>query len=148
MNYTNLTGWGFYVPERIVPNSELEKVMDTSDAWIQERSGIKERRFFDPKKDTVSNMGTKASLQAIEKAGIEASDIDMIIFATLSSEYFFPGPGVLVQRQLGLKDIPAFDIRQQCSGFVYGLSLADQYIKTGMYKTILLIGNNHSTTDF
>ena len=141
MSYTKLAGWGFYVPERVVPNKELEQYMDTSDEWIQERSGIKERRFFEPGTDTVSNMGAKAARQAIERAGIAVEDVDMIIFATLSSEYFFPGPGVLMQRHLGLKDIPAFDIRQQCSGFVYGLSLADQYIKNGLYKNVLLVGS-------
>lgn len=139
--YSKLTGWGFYVPERIVPNKELEQYMNTSDEWIQERSGIKERRFFEPGKDTISTMALEASNQAIEKAGIKAEDIDMIIMATLSSEYFFPGPGVLLQRLLGLKDIPAFDIRQQCSGFIYGLSLADQYIRNGVYKNILLVGS-------
>ena len=140
MKYSSLTGWGFYVPERIVTNQELEKLMDTSDEWIQERSGIKERRFFEPGKDTVSSMAAAASRQAIEKANIKAEDIDMIVMATLSPDYFFPGSGVLVQRLLGLKNIPAFDIRQQCSGFIYGLSMADQYIKTGTYKTILVIG--------
>jgi 3-oxoacyl-[acyl-carrier-protein] synthase-3 len=141
MKYAKLSGWGFYVPERIVSNAELETLMDTSDEWIQERSGIKERRFFEPGVDSVSSMGAKASRIAIKNAGINAEDIDMIIMATLSSDYYFPGPGVLVQRELGLKDIPAFDIRQQCSGFIYGLSLAEQYIKTETYKNILLIGS-------
>ncbi len=138
---SSLIGWGFYVPERIVTNKELESYIDTSDEWIQERSGIKERRFFKPGKDTVSTMAAEASKKAIEIAGIKTEDIDMIIMATLSPDYFFPGSGVLVQRLLGLKNIPAFDIRQQCSGFIYGLSLADQYIKTGACKTILLIGS-------
>ena len=141
MKYANLKGWGFYVPTRVVPNTELEKYMDTSDEWIRERSGIEERRFFEPGVDTVSTMAFEASKRAIEKAGIKAEDIDMIIMATLSSEYFFPGPGVLLERLLGLKDIPAFDIRQQCSGFIYGLSMAEQYIKTETYKTILLVGS-------
>jgi 3-oxoacyl-[acyl-carrier-protein] synthase-3 len=141
MKYAKLSGWGFYVPERVVTNEELENYMDTSDEWIQERSGIKERRFFEPGKDTVSSMAAEASKQAIKNAGLDASDIDMIIMATLSSDYYFPGPGVLLQRLLGLKNIPAFDIRQQCSGFIYGLSLAEQYIKTGTYKNILLVGS-------
>lgn len=141
MKYAKLSGWGFYVPERVVTNAELETYMNTSDEWIQERSGIKERRFFEPGKDTVSSMAAEASKKAIEKAGINAEDIDMIIMATLSSDYYFPGPGVLLQRLLGLKNIPAFDIRQQCSGFIYGLSLAEQYIKTETYKNILLVGS-------
>ena len=141
MKYAKLSGWGFYVPERVVTNAELETYMDTSDEWIQERSGIKERRFFEPGKDTVSSMAAEAAKQAIENAGIVAEDIDMIVMATLSSDYYFPGPGVLLQRLLGLKNIPAFDIRQQCSGFIYGLSLAEQYIKTGTYKNVLLVGS-------
>lgn len=141
MKYAKLSGWGFYVPERVVTNAELENYMDTSDEWIQERSGIKERRFFEPGKDTVSSMAAEASKVALKNAGIKAEEIDMIIMATLSSDYYFPGPGVLLQRLLGIKNIPAFDIRQQCSGFVYGLSLAEQYIKTGTYKNILLVGS-------
>lgn len=141
MKYAKLSGWGFYVPDRVVTNAELETYMDTSDEWIQERSGIKERRFFKPGVDSVSSMAAKASKQALENAGIVAEDIDMIVMATLSSDYYFPGPGVLLQRLLGLKNIPAFDIRQQCSGFIYGLSLAEQYIKTGTYKNILLVGS-------
>lgn len=141
MKYAKLSGWGFYVPERVVTNAELETYMDTSDEWIQERSGIKERRFFEPGKDTVSSMAAEASKVALKNAGIKAEDIDMIIMATLSSDYYFPGPGVLLQRLLGIKNIPAFDIRQQCSGFIYGLSLAEQYIKTGTCKNILLVGS-------
>jgi 3-oxoacyl-[acyl-carrier-protein] synthase-3 len=141
MKYAKLSGWGFYVPERVVTNAELETYMDTSDEWIQERSGIRERRFFEPGKDTVSSMAAEASKVALKNAGIKAEDIDMIIMATLSSDYYFPGPGVLLQRLLGIKNIPAFDIRQQCSGFIYGLSLAEQYIKTGTCKNILLVGS-------
>jgi len=141
MKYSKLSGWGFYVPERVVSNAELTNYMDTSDEWIQERSGIKERRFFKPGKDTVSSMAAEASKVALKNAGIKAEELDMIIMATLSSDYYFPGPGVLLQRLLGIKDIPAFDIRQQCSGFIYGLSLADQYIKTGSCKNILLVGS-------
>lgn len=141
MKYAKLTGWGFYVPERIVTNAELETYMNTSDEWIQERSGIKERRFIESGKDTVSSMAAAAAKDAIKKAGIKAEDIDMIIMATLSPDYFFPGSGVLLQRLLKIKNIPTFDIRQQCSGFIYGLSLAEQYIKTGASKTILLVGS-------
>lgn len=141
MRRSKIAGLGYYVPEKVVPNSELEKVMDTSDAWIQERTGIKERRFYDPEVDTVSNMGTKASLIALERAGLTAEDVDFIVFATLSPDYFFPGCGVLVQEQLGIKEIGALDVRNQCSGFIYALSVADNFIKTGMYDNILVIGS-------
>jgi len=122
--------------------------MDTSDEWIHERSGIRERRYFTPGEDTVANMGTRAAKMAMERAGVTADDIDFIVFATLNPDYMFPGSGVLVQRELGIhaKGVPALDIRTQCSGFIYGLSVADQFIKTGMYKTVLLIGSEiHSS---
>lgn len=131
---------GHFLPERVVSNEELTKYMDTSDEWITERTGIKTRRFFEPGVDTVSNMGTRAAKMAMEQAGKKPEDIDFIIFATLSPDYNFPGSGVLVQHQLGCDNIGALDVRAQCSGFVYGISVADQYIKTGMYKTILVIG--------
>lgn len=130
-----------YVPPNVVTNDDLTKVMDTSDEWIQERTGIKERRFATRFEDTTTTMGVEAAKIAIERAGITAKDIDFIIFATLSPDYFFPGCGVLVQRSLGMGEIGALDIRNQCSGFVYGISVADQFIKTGMYKNILLIGS-------
>lgn len=129
-----------YVPERVVANEELTHYMDTSDSWIQERTGIQERHFFEEGKDTVSSMGAAAARIALDRAGLTPGDVDMIVFATLSPNYNFPGSGVLLQRELGIPGIPAFDIRQQCSGFVYGLSLADQYIRTGAYKTVLLVG--------
>lgn len=139
---TVIAGIGHYVPERVVPNSELEKLMDTSDAWIQERTGIKERRYGIPHKETTTTMGARAAEKAIERAGINKEDVDMILFATLSPDYFFPGCGVLVQREMGIthKEAPAMDIRNQCSGFVYGLSVADAFIRTGQYKNVLLIG--------
>jgi len=140
MYKSRIIGVGHYVPERIVTNHDLAQIMDTNDEWITERSGIKERRFFNPEKDTVCNMSVKAANMAIERAKIQASEIDMIIFATLSPDYNFPGSGVLVQRELGIPNIPALDIRQQCAGFVYAVSIADQFIKTGMNKTILVIG--------
>ncbi len=144
MYSTRITGIGHYVPERVVTNHDLEKMMDTSDEWIQERTGIKERRWIDPDTDDMpSTMGTKAARIAIKNAGLEPEDIDFIIFATLSPDYYFPGPGVQVQDQLGIGEIGALDVRNQCSGFVYGLSVADQFIKTGMYKNILLIGSEY-----
>ncbi|MCI4667367.1 MAG: ketoacyl-ACP synthase III [Bacteroidia bacterium] len=145
---SKIAGLGYYVPENVVTNNDLAKLMDTSDEWIRERSGIQERRYFTEGKDTVAGMGTQAAKIALERANMQAEDIDMIIFATLNPDYMFPGSGVLVQRELGLhtKGIPALDIRNQCSGFIYGLSVADQFIRTGMYKNILMIGSEiHSS---
>jgi len=133
-------GTGHYVPERIITNEYLSTLMDTNDAWIVERTGIKERRWFEKGKDTVANMAAKASQKALANAGIEASDIDFIVFATITPDYYFPGSGVLLQRELGLANIPALDIRNQCTGFVYAVSVADQFIKSGMYKNVLVVG--------
>jgi len=141
MHYSKITGLGFYVPENIVRNADLEKLMDTSNEWIIERSGIQERRFFTEGKDTVATMGKEAAAMALANAGIGAEDIDFIIFATLSPDYNFPGSGVLLQRMLPFREIGALDVRAQCSGFIYALSIADQYIKSGMYKNILVIGS-------
>ncbi|HET6995391.1 MAG TPA: beta-ketoacyl-ACP synthase III [Chitinophagaceae bacterium] len=138
---TKIAGIGMYVPPNVVTNDDLTSLMDTSDAWIQERTGIQERRFATRYEDTTATMGAEAAKIAIERAGISAQDVDFIIFATLSPDYFFPGCGVLVQRILGMKEVGALDIRNQCSGFLYGISVADQFIKTGMYKNILLIGS-------
>lgn len=140
MKHSQIKGIGHYVPERIVTNDDLSKLMDTNDSWITERTGIKERRFFDPEKDTVAGMAANASRMALERAGLTTKDVDFIVFATITPDYFFPGSGVLMQRELGLEGIGALDIRNACSGFIYGLSVADQFIKTGMYKTILVIG--------
>lgn len=148
MYYSKITGLGFYVPETIVTNQDLEKYMDTSDEWIKERSGIQERRFFTEGVDAVSTMGTRASVIAMERAGIEPQDIDFIIFATLSPDYYFPGSGVLMQRELPFREIAALDVRAQCSGFIYALSIADQYIKTGMYKNILVVGSEIQSNIF
>lgn len=142
MYNSKITGLGYYVPDNVVTNDDLSKVMDTDDAWIQERTGIKERRHVvKGSDDTTTTMGVKAAKIAIERAGIDKDDIDFIVFATLSPDYYFPGPGVLVQRDLGIKTVGALDVRNQCSGFVYGISVADQYIKSGMYKNILVIGS-------
>jgi 3-oxoacyl-[acyl-carrier-protein] synthase-3 len=139
---TKIAGIGSYVPEKTVTNHDLQQVMDTTDEWIQERTGIQERRYAQKHHETSTTMGARAAEIAIERAGISKRDIDFIIFATLSPDYYFPGCGVLLQREMGITDteIPALDIRNQCSGFVYGLSVADQFIKTGMYKNILLVG--------
>lgn len=142
MYNSKIKGLGHYVPENVVTNDDLSKLMDTNDAWIQERTGIKERRHV-TKDDgnSTTSMGVKAAKIAIERAGIDKDEIDFIVFATLSPDYYFPGPGVLVQRDLGIKTVGALDVRNQCSGFIYALSVADQYIKTGMYKNILVIGS-------
>ncbi len=141
MPQTKIAGVGYYVPKNIVTNKDLLQYMDTSDEWIQERSGIKERRYADRTGETTTTMGVEAATIAIERAGITAQDIDFIIFATLSPDYYFPGCGVLLQRAMKMKEIGALDVRNQCSGFVYALSIADQFIKTGMYKNILVVGS-------
>lgn len=146
MYHSKITGLGYYVPNNVVTNDDLSKIMDTNDEWIQERTGIKERRHVIRGEDTTTTMGVKAAKIAIERSGLNTDDIDFVIFATLSPDYYFPGPGVLVQRDLGLKTVGALDIRNQCSGFVYAISVADQYIRSGMYKNILVIGSElHST---
>lgn len=142
MYSTKIAGIGKYIPELTVTNNDLAEDMDTSDEWIQERTGIKERHYGKKHKETTTTMGARASEIAIERAGISKEDVDFIIFATLSPDYYFPGCGVLLQRELGITktEIGALDIRNQCSGFVYGLTVADQFIKSGMYKNILLVG--------
>ena len=140
MPKSKIKGVGFYVPDNVIKNSDLEEIMDTSDEWIQERTGIKERRWVEGDL-TTSLMGTYASKIAIKNANISKNDIDFIIFATLSPDYFFPGSGVLLQKNLQIKEVGALDIRNQCSGFIYGLSVADQYIKSGMYENILVVGS-------
>ncbi len=146
MYHSKISGLGFYVPANTVTNDDLSKIIDTNDEWIQERTGIQERRHIIKGEDTTTSMGVKAAKIAIERAGISNDEIDFVIFATLSPDYYFPGPGVLVQRDLGLKTVGALDVRNQCSGFVYALSVADQYIKTGMYKNILVIGSEVQST--
>jgi 3-oxoacyl-[acyl-carrier-protein] synthase-3 len=146
MYHSKISGLGFYVPSNTVTNDDLSKIIDTNDEWIQERTGIQERRHIINGEDTTTSMGVKAAKIAIERAGISNDEVDFVIFATLSPDYYFPGPGVLVQRDLGLKTVGALDVRNQCSGFVYALSVADQYIKTGMYKNILVIGSEVQST--
>lgn len=140
MKNSRIVGLGHYVPENVVTNHDLAKVIDTSNEWIIERTGIEERRFINPETDTLANMAKKATDMALERSGVDKKAIDFIVFATITPDYFFPGTGVLLQRELGLQGIGALDIRNACSGFIYALSIADQYIKTGMYKSILVIG--------
>jgi 3-oxoacyl-[acyl-carrier-protein] synthase-3 len=140
--HSKIAGLGYFVPEHIVTNDDLAKIMDTNDAWIQERTGITERRHVKKGSgETTTTMGLKAAKIAIERSGVAKEDIDFIVFATISPDYYFPGPGVMLQKELGLRTIGALDIRNQCSGFVYALSVADQYIKTGMYRNILIVGS-------
>lgn len=146
MVHSRITGIGHHVPEQVITNDYLSTIIDTNDDWITERTGIKERRFIDPAKDTVANMAAKASKMALERAGVEAKEIEFIVFATITSDYYFPGSGVLLQRELGLESIPAMDIKNACSGFIYALSTADQFIKTGMYKKVLVIGAEIQST--
>ncbi|HMR15959.1 MAG TPA: beta-ketoacyl-ACP synthase III [Mariniflexile sp.] len=141
MYNSKIIGLGKYVPDNVVTNDDLSKMMDTNDAWIQERTGIQERRWIkEGTGDTSATMGAKAAKIAIERAGLTKDDIDFIVFATLSPDYYFPGCGVQIQDLLEMQTIGALDVRNQCSGFVYAISVADQFIKTGMYKNILVIG--------
>ncbi|RLD30020.1 MAG: 3-oxoacyl-ACP synthase [Bacteroidetes bacterium] len=141
MYNSKIIGLGSYVPDNVVTNDDLSKLMDTTDEWIQERTGIKERRWIEEGSDDSSAiMGAKAARIAIERAGLTKDDIDFIVFATLSPDYYFPGCGVQIQEMLDMKTIGALDVRNQCSGFVYAISVADQFIKTGMYKNVLVIG--------
>ena len=143
---SKISGLGYYVPDNIVTNHDLSEMMDTTDEWIQERTGIKERRWIDPQTDdNTSTMAVKASKIAIERSGLQKNDIDFIVFATLSPDMYFPGGGVRVQDMLDMPTIGALDVRNQCSGFIYALSVADQFIKTGMYKNILVIGSENQS---
>jgi len=145
MRRTQFVSTGMRVPDRIVTNDELAGLMDTSDEWIRQRSGICERRWVAPG-EAGSDLGGEAALMALERAGMEADELDCIIVATLSPDHFFPGTGVFLQRKLGLSGIPCLDVRNQCSGFLYGLSVADAWIRVGQYRRILLVGTEvHST---
>lgn len=146
MQYSKIVGLGHHVPEKVITNDYLSSIMDTNNEWIVERTGIHERRWVDPAKDTVANMAAKASRMALQRAGLTEKDVEFIVFATITPDYFFPGSGVLLQRELGLESIGALDLRNACSGFIYALSVADQFIKTGMYKTILVVGAEIQST--
>lgn len=143
MRRSKIAGIGYYVPEHVVTNHDLTQVMDTTDEWIQERTGIQERRYGQKHRETTSSMAAAASRIACERAGIQPEEVDFIIFATLSPDYYFPGCGVLLQRELGIthREVGALDIRNQCSGFVYALSIGDQFVKTGMYRNVLVVGS-------
>src|SRR5689334_16588579 len=141
MKRSKIRGIGMYVPQNKVTNNDLTKYMETSDAWIKERTGIEERRYAHRTEETTTTMAVKAAEVALERAGMKPTDIDFIVFATLSPDYYFPGCGVLLQRAMKMREIGALDVRNQCSGFVYALSVGDQFIKTGMYKNILVVGS-------
>lgn len=141
MLQSKIAGIGYYVPKNVYTNNDLTRFMDTSDEWIQERTGIKERRYADRIGETTTTMGVEAAKIAIERAHITPEDVDFIIFATLSPDYYFPGCAVLLQREMEMKEVGALDIRNQCSGFIYALSIADQFVKTGMYKNVLVVGS-------
>jgi 3-oxoacyl-[acyl-carrier-protein] synthase-3 len=141
---STITGTGHYVPENIVTNDDLSKLMNTNDQWITERTGIKERRHRENRNDTevtTAFLGMKAAEMALKNAKLAATDLDFIVFATLSPDYYFPGCGVQLQEMLGCKTIGALDVRNQCSGFVYAMSVANAFIKSGTYKNILVVGS-------
>ena len=140
-----ISGTGFFLPPRIVTNDELSSYMDTTDEWIQERTGIKERRYVE-KGVGPSDLAIPATEQALKAAGLKVSDIDFIIFATSTPDFYAPGSGCIIQEKMGFNEIGALDIRVQCSGFIYGLSIAEQYIRTGNFKNILLIGAEVQST--
>jgi 3-oxoacyl-[acyl-carrier-protein] synthase III len=140
-NRAYIRSTGMYVPEKVVTNDDLSKLMDTSDEWIQKRSGIKERRYA-PEGDRTSDLAVRATKNMLDKGEVKEEEIDCIIFATLSPDFHFPGPGVFMQDKLGWSErhIPCYDIRQQCSGFIYGLQMAQAFVETGMYENVLLMG--------
>lgn len=145
MRGSRITGLGHHVPDRVVTNSDLSQWMDTSDEWIRQRTGIEERRWVDGDVGA-SDLAVPAAEQALAEAGIAASDLDMIIFATLSPDINFPGSSCLLQAKLGVPGIATLDIRNQCTGFVYSLAIADQFIRTGAMKHILVVGGEvHSS---
>ncbi len=146
MPNSRIVGLGHHVPDTVITNEYLSSIIDTSNDWIVERTGIRERRWMNPEQDTVANMAAKATRMALQRANLTEKDIQMIVFATITPDYFFPGSGVLLERELGLDGIPALDIRNACSGFIYALSIADQFIKTGMYQTILVVGAEIQST--
>lgn len=146
MPRTEFISTGYYVPERTLQNDDLKQWWDTSDEWIAERTGIRERHWVEPGVQAGSDLALEAARLALARADMLPSEIDCIVYATLSPDFFFPGGGVFLQRKLGIPGVPAIDIRNQCSGFLYGLSVADAWIRTGQYKRILLIGAEvHST---
>ena len=143
---TEFISAGHYVPGRTLANHDLTEWWETSDEWITERTGIKQRHWVEPGKQAGSDLALEAAKIALDRADLKAGDIDCIVYATLSPDYFFPGGGVYLQRKLGISGVPAIDVRNQCTGFLYGLSVADAWIRMGQYKRVLLVGAEvHST---
>ena len=142
---SRITGIGFHVPPRVVTNHDLEKIMDTTDAWIVERTGIRERHFVEGDVGS-SDLGIEAARKALADAGRTPADVDFVVFATTTSDWMFPGNGVIVQEKLGLGNVGALDVRNACSGFIYSLSVADAFIRMGQYKCVLVIGAEVQST--
>jgi len=145
MRGARILGTGRALPPRVVTNAELTTWMDTTEEWIVQRTGIRERRFVDPGTGA-SDLGVQASRVAIERAGLNPRDIQFLVFATLSPDMFFPGCGVLVQEKMGMDTIGALDVRTQCTGFLYGLSVAEAYVKAGFYDYVLVVGAEVQST--
>ncbi|PYO67216.1 MAG: 3-oxoacyl-ACP synthase [Gemmatimonadetes bacterium] len=139
MPRTEFIATGFHVPDRVVTNDELSRMMDTSDEWIRQRSGIRTRHWVSDG-ETGASLARAATLKALARASLKPSDLDCIVYCTCTPDHFEPGNGVFLERELGLTDIPAIDVRNQCSGFIYGLSVADAWIRTGQYRRVLLVG--------
>ena len=145
MAASRITGIGFYVPPRTVTNHDLEALMDTSDAWIVERTGIRERHFVEPGVGT-TELAVEAAQRALRDAGRAVQDVDFIVFATTTPDFMFPGCGVLLQQRLGLPTIGALDVRNACSGFIYALSVADAFVRLGRYRCVLVVGAEVQST--
>lgn len=151
MKYSKIIGTGSYLPQELLTNEMLEKMVDTTDEWIMQRVGVKTRHVVGKSKDNTTTMAVVAAKNALEMAGISADEVDMIVVGTATPQFYFPSTACLVQQQLNIKnDIPAFDVNAACAGFIYGLSIADQYIKSGAIKTALVIGSESltKTVDF
>ncbi len=143
---STILGIGHYVPTKVVTNDDLSKLMSTTDEWIVQRTGIRERRYIEHTGIGASDLAVPAAKMALEHAGLTVKDVDAIIFATLSPDHNFPGSGCFLGDKLGLPGIPAMDVRNQCTGFLYGLSVADAWVRAGVYKNVLLVGAEvHST---
>lgn len=140
-----IVGSGFYVPDKVLTNADLEKIVDTTDEWITTRSGIKERRILSPGEIPTSNMGTQAARRALEDAGMKAEELDLIICCTATPDMMFPATACLIQKNLGAHNAAAFDLEAGCTGFLYGLATGTQFVKSGMYKTVMVIGSDSLT---
>jgi 3-oxoacyl-[acyl-carrier-protein] synthase-3 len=145
MTRSRFLGTGFAVPDRVVTNDELSRLMDTTDEWIRTRTGIQERHWV-TEGETGVDLAHQATERALEMAGLAAGDLDAIVYATSSPDHFAPGNGVFLQRQLGISTIPALDLRAQCSGFIYALSVADAWIRIGQFRHILVVGSEIQST--